>query len=73
MPTMGEQMKDKPRIGTTDNSSRIEIYNSNYNADGGRTGNYEHPWTVITPLHGYSFETHAEALQHAIKEAEAMK
>lgn len=61
-------MKDKPRIGTS-TTLRIEVYNLNYGVLGSRLGDYKKPWCALTPWDAAQFDTHAEALAWAFKEA----
>ena len=60
---------ERKRIGTDNESRRIEIYNANYGASGVRLGDYERPWSVLTPWDGRMFTTYTEALEWALKEA----
>lgn len=62
-------MRDKPRIGTDNESGRIEIYNGNWSPSGERLGTFNQPWTVLTPDNVHTFHTHHEAITHATKEA----
>lgn len=65
-------MKDRPRIGTDNNVHRIEIFNGNYSPSGTRIGEFENPWTVLTPWDMRSFSTYPEALDHAREEAKQL-
>lgn len=61
-------MKDKPRIGTNNESRRIEICNGNYAPSGTRIGDFERPWNVFTPRGFRTFATHTEAIEYADQE-----
>ena len=63
----------RPRIGTSDKSGRIEVYNACWSATGQRIGNYERPWNVFTPWDSIMFATHAEAIAYAFSQVPEKK
>lgn len=58
-------MKDKPRIGSCNETDRIEIYNGNYAPSGVRIGDFTHPWTVIGPNVFHMLPSFEDAVKYA--------
>lgn len=68
-------MHDKPRIGTVEwihaRPNVTAVFNSDYDETGERQDATHAPWTVAPQGRDWTrHPTHAEALAHALKEAE---